>query len=311
MRGEIIGVWSETWREIWEPLAKHKIFGKDLIPDLYREFFPEPRVPEEPKPIHPLDADGKIVHPDDVEKRSAYETALKQYNEDRAIYEEIVSGGTKGHDNFKQNLESKVQEETSAVWIFEKAHNVIVDYGDDDYTNKYFLLAERFLQKYSLRYDLRRPFTLHPTLSGLFSRLFTELKTIASRDVHLNSLFLEFEDALRDLKLGTTPSRMKTCMQKQFNLIEALSIMNPGVTKNTLGAVCGELNTWPHENIREAAKKMYGFGSDYPGIRHGGKPASALRDIEMRDLVAVSILLAGFAPYLTDQINSDIVYRGS
>lgn len=34
-----------------------------------------------------------------------------------------------------------------------------------------------------------------------------------------------------------------------------------------------------------------------------------LEVIEMRDMVAVSILLAGFAPYLTDQINADIIYR--
>lgn len=82
-------------------------------------------------------------------------------------------------------------------------------------------------------------------------------------------------------------------------------------TGATLGAVCGELHTWPHATIKEAAKKMYGFRSGYPGIGHGATAAGVLREIEMRDLVAVSILLAGFAPYLTDQINSDIVYRGS
>jgi hypothetical protein len=47
------------------------------------------------------------------------------------------------------------------------------------------------------------------------------------------------------------------------------------------------------------------FASNYPGIRHG-----VIRDIEMRDMVVMSILLVGFAPYLTDQINADIIYRG-
>jgi len=50
--------------------------------------------------------------------------------------------------------------------------------------------------------------------------------------------------------------------------------------------------------------------SDYPGIRHGGSPNSVIRDIEMRDMVVMSILLAGFTPYLTDQINADIIYQG-
>lgn len=50
--------------------------------------------------------------------------------------------------------------------------------------------------------------------------------------------------------------------------------------------------------------------SDYPGIRHGGSPNSVIRDIEMRDMVVISILLADFTPYLTGQINADIIYRG-
>ncbi len=57
-------------------------------------------------------------------------------------------------------------------------------------------------------------------------------------------------------------------------------------------------------------KNLYGFASDYPGIRHGGTPANAIRTIEMRDMVALSILLVGFTPYLTDQLNADEVYRG-
>ena len=60
----------------------------------------------------------------------------------------------------------------------------------------------------------------------------------------------------------------------------------------------------------ELETALYGFASDYPGIRHGGTPTSALRTIEMRDMVAMSILLAGFTPYLTDQLNADAVYRG-
>ena len=50
--------------------------------------------------------------------------------------------------------------------------------------------------------------------------------------------------------------------------------------------------------------------SDYPGIRHGGSPNSVIRDIEIGDMVLMSILLAGFTPYLTDQINADIIYQG-
>lgn len=310
MRGEIIGVWPETWREIWKPLTEHTEFGDDLIPDLYREFVPEPVQPEHPTPQHPLSDTGELTYPDDIEARSDYELALEAYKSERSSYEEVVSSGATGHARFRKAMKEKLKSELQTMEVFEKAHEVIVGYGDDDYTNRYFLLVEKFLQKYSLRYDLRRPFSLHPTLSGLFSRLLLELKNAAGRDAHLNGLYGEFEDALRDLKMGATPGRMKTCMSKQFNLIEALGSRCPGVTTDTLGAICGQVNTWPHATIKEAAKKMYGFRSGYPGIGHGAGNG-ALREIEMRDLIAVSVLLAGFSPYLTDQINSDIVYGGS
>jgi hypothetical protein len=58
-------------------------------------------------------------------------------------------------------------------------------------------------------------------------------------------------------------------------------------------------------------KDLYGFASDYPGIRHGGTPANALRTVDMRDMVAMSILLAGFTPYLTSGLNPERVYRGA
>ena len=192
----------------------------------------------------------------------------------------------------------------------ERAFNVFVGYGDEPFRNKYFLLTDRFLRKYNLRYDLRRPFTLHPTLPGMFARLVDEMKAYTMRDAHLHQLMQDFEDALRDLRDNPTPARMKTCMQKEFNLIEGIGQRCPGVTANTLGEICGQVAFWPHATLREAVKKLYGFRSNYPGLGHAGNPQGVLREIEMRDLVAVSVVLAGFSPYLTDQINSDTVYRG-
>lgn len=42
-----------------------------------------------------------------------------------------------------------------------------------------------------------------------------------------------------------------------------------------------------HEKPKDAMKDLYGFASDYPGIRQGGTPANAIRAIEMRDRVAM------------------------
>lgn len=313
MRGEIIGVWPETWREIWKPLTEHTEFGDDLIPDLYREFVPEPTQPEQPVPQHALSDTGELTHPDDIEARNDYELALEAYKAERSSYEEVVSSGATGHARFRKAMKEKLQGELQTIEVFEKAHEVIVGYGDDEYTNRYFLLVEKFLQKYSLRYDLRRPFSLHPTLPGVFARLIRELRHYADRDANLHQLMNDFEDSIRDLGKVPNSNRIKTCIQKQVNLLEAIGRNCPGVqpNTNTLGRMCDEVGTWPHDKVKMAMKNIYGFTSDYPGIRHGGTQANAIRSIEMRDLVAVSILLAGFSPYLTDQINSDIVYSGS
>jgi hypothetical protein len=91
-------------------------------------------------------------------------------------------------------------------------------------------------------------------------------------------------------------------------LIEALGAATPEVTNNSLGGICDQLTSWPHATVKESLKKLYGFSSDYPGIRHGGSTQGMLRTVDMRDMLAMSILLTGFTPYLTDQISPDYVY---
>lgn len=192
----------------------------------------------------------------------------------------------------------------------EKAFNVVSSYDNEHYSNTYFLLVEKFIKKFSLRYDLRRPFSLHPTLPGIFASLFRELKKSTSTDAHLNTLMHEFEDVVRDLKTDQSANKIKVCVQKQTNLLEALGERSPNVTANTLGAICDQIGSWPHEKVKDSVKAMYRFACDYPGIRHGGNAAHAIRDIEMRDMVAMSIMLAGFTPYLTDLLDSDEIYNG-
>ncbi|MEW8050401.1 MAG: hypothetical protein AB2809_08495 [Candidatus Thiodiazotropha sp.] len=311
MRGEVIGVWSETWREIWVKLAKNREYGDGLFSDFYRELVREPQPPEPPPPPTAFTDEGELSLPEDIAARDAYQAAFEVYETERAKYEEAVSGGDSSRKALHDTIKTQITTEEHAVNALESAYSVVASYDDDDFKNKYFQLVEQFLQKYSLRYDLRRPFTLHPTLPGVFAQLFRELKRYTSRDGHLHQLMQDFEDALRDLRVDPSPARIKTTLQKQFNLLEAMGSRCPGVTGNTLGRICDEVGTWPHAKLKDAMKNMYGFASDYPGIRHGGNLAHQLREIEMRDLVAVSVVLAGFAPYLTDQINSETVYRGS
>ncbi len=132
-------------------------------------------------------------------------------------------------------------------------------------SNRFFDLFTQFLEKFSLRYDLRRPFMLCPTLPGVFSSLMGNLRGVANQDSHMNVLMNESEDAIRDLRHGRTDGRIKTCMSKQFMLLEALCSKSPDVNGKTLGSMCDELNAWPHATVKESLKKLYGFASDYPG----------------------------------------------
>jgi hypothetical protein len=93
-------------------------------------------------------------------------------------------------------------------------------------------------------------------------------------------------------------------------LLEAIGQTFPGVTQGTLGDICGQISSWPHATIREALKRLYGFRSDYPGLGHAGNPASVLRELDAREIIAIGVVLAGFVPYLTDQLNSRVVYGG-
>jgi hypothetical protein len=251
MRGECIGVWSETWREIWLPLIDHEGVPEDIFCELYRALAPALR--SQPS----VDALADIID-NPVQSREAFEkTGANEFAGERAL-----------------------------VAFFEVAHSALDDLAGDELANRYFNLLASFVDKFSLRYDLRRPCTLCPTLPGVFASL------------------------VRDLRHDCSDGRIKTCIQKQVNLLEAIGRTAPGVTGATLGAICNQVGTWPHDKLKEAMKDLYGFASDYPGIRHGGTPANAKRPVDMRDMVAMSVLLAGFTPYLAAQLDADVVYRG-
>ena len=282
MRGEFIGVWSEIWREIWLPFIEQPLaeddegLPEDIFCELYRALDPA------------------------LSPRPSLENLA-----------DIIGNPAQSREAFEATTANDLVGERELVDFFEAAHDALEDLGGDELTNRYFKLLTGFIDKFSLRYELRRPCVLCPTLPGLFASLVRDLRALASQDQHLDQSMKEYEDAVRDLRFGCTDGRIKTCIGKQFMLLEAIGALDPDVTENTLGGMCGELNSWPHATIKEALKKLYGFASDYPGIRHGSRAKGALRAIEMRDMVAMSILLTGFTPYLERRLSADAIYGGS
>jgi hypothetical protein len=275
MRGEFIGVWSETWREIWLPMIDQEGIPEDIFCELYRALAPALR--SQPS----VEALADIID-NPVQSREAFEkTGANEFAGERAL-----------------------------VAFFEVAHSALDELAGDELANRYFNLLASFIDKFSLRYDLRRPCTLCPTLPGVFASLVRDLRALTGQDAHLDTLMKDFENAVRDLRHDCSDGRIKTCIQKQVNLLEAIGRTAPGITEGELSGICNQITTWPHSAIKASLKSLYGFACDYPGIRHGGNPAGALRAVDMRDMVAMSVLLAGFTPYLAAQLDADVVYRG-
>lgn len=311
MKGELLTAWPYVWSDIWVRLYESQGTPVELFSELYSALMPKPKAPVAPPPPTIFDPDGSMTDPGEIAVDAAYRHSVEEYNNRRLAYEQALTA--KPDDVrawLRERLQATLTTEADAIRALEKAFQTIEDIGGDALSNRYVTLVEAFLAKYNLRYDLRRPFSLHATLTGVFAQLVAQLKSTTATDAHLNGVMRDFEDAFRDLKAGSTPARIKTCISRQANLLEAIGQIAPNVTGNTLGAICDQVGTWPHEKLKESIKCLYKFSNEYPGVRHAGTPASQIREIELRDLIAVSVVLTGFAPYLTDRLNVDGIYGG-
>jgi len=133
------------------------------------------------------------------------------------------------------------------------------------------------------------------------------MRSASQEDAHLAKLNHEFEEALRDLRHGRTESRIKSCLTKQYILIEGIANARCGTSGETLGQRCSKAS-WPHPTLKAAAGSIYGFRSDYPGLGHAGNAKSVLRDVDDRELVGVSCMLLGVLPYVDPTIDLDPLY---
>ena len=153
--------------------------------------------------------------------QKGYEAALADYPLRRASYENIATGPAAAKPALRSELMSIGSTEPAARRSLETAYDVIDGYGIESLRNRYFNLTENFIKRFNLRYDVRRPFTFHPTLrastqsySQRSSR--TVVKTSRSASARLSR-------SLPGLAAGATSGRINTCLQKQVNLLEGVS----------------------------------------------------------------------------------------
>ena len=272
MTGSLRSQWEFTPDEIWERLAAHEQAPLSLFADLFTI------------------VDGYL--------------ALRT---PEALLDEISNDAAQARDAFCGLKGSDFGGETAIADFLASGHEVVSDYGIPGYAELFKLLLRQFLRKYNLRYRLDDPFRLRFLLPGSFSNLYTELQRINVGNPQLLTLWSDFEHSFdRYLRSQDEPD-LKVCIANASKYAEGLAGTTCGNNNLALGDLCDKLTDWPHGAVRASLKNLYGFCSNYPGIRHAGNPASQLRVLGGKDSVMISVLLLTFSGYLSPQIDAQVL----
>ncbi len=274
MSGNLRHAWEYLTGELWTPLADYSAKeGACAPPDLFNDLFAEAN---EHLAV-PLDEKG----PRFLSIRNDAATARAEF---------FTLRGT------------DFASESAIVHFLEAAHDVIADYEIPGFDDLYRRLLRDALRKFNLRYRLDDPFILRFLLPGSFTNLYAELHRVNAGNTDLASLWFDFELAFDQYARTQTDFDLRTSIARTSNYLEGLASATNG-QPGTLGKLCDSLSNWPHDKIKDAVKNLYGFCSDYPGIRHAGTPGSRKRQLDPRDSVAINVSLMALAAYLASGLD--------
>ena len=290
MRGSLRLCWPYSWLDIWIPLAEHE----DAPQDLFMELYPELALAF--KPVS--EASSSTSAPD-------LRSELLEHSRD---YFDVSSNPELAKQRFSEIEADIFQSDRSLIQFFREAYLIIEDFGSVALTAEYSRLLGSFFTRYNLRFRVTRPFEIVPEMSALFQVLIEEVRLQAHINPHLDTLGAHLQSAFSALaRDGTTPE-VHQCILRACNYVEGLAGAAPGMQPgSTLGALAKRLDVWPHATIREALSSLYGFCSDYPGIRHSGNPAGQLRELDLKDALVIPMLLVAYSGYLVDVDFSEIL----
>ncbi len=292
MRGQLRHVVDRAFAELWQPLTNHDDCPANVFGEVFAGLRP---FLHEPESEYVRQDDGtirnKAVNLDD-------QTVLALSNSE--IAENLLK--SLSDDNFDS--------ESDARRAISSTHSVLLDIATNDLAHRYLSLVQLFIGRYSLGYYVDEKARIWISFSGFAAALFAQIRLAAEGHCHLFQELNAFEQALAECFEDPSESHIKTVIQKQVNVLEVFGSQNSLVSGNTLGRMFEQVDSWPHHYLHEAAKKVYKFTCDYPGIRHSGNFESSMRRLDQRDLAGITFLLIGFIFYLTEdfeiQTQSDI-----
>ena len=262
MAGRLQDAWQFVWPEIWLRLEETGEMPLDVYADLY------------------------------VELVKAFRKAPQ-----RTEFDNIASEPELARETLKNASSDNLRGENPIAHFLENSFDVLVESGIPDLPSAYWDLVGAFLESRNLRYELVRPFQIRPHVSGVFSALVSDVMAQMQDDQYLQDAASEFEHAFGALTRSHSEPDMKTCIQKAAMLVEALASNYPNAEGASLGDLCDSIKCWPHKAVRDSVKNLYGFCSDYPGIRHNVGRRGRIRPLEMRDSIIVPLLLLTASGY--------------
>ncbi|MHB1309024.1 MAG: hypothetical protein ACYC23_18255 [Limisphaerales bacterium] len=284
MSGRLQDVWQYVWPEIWLAL--------------------------EQSPVWPQLAEGLGFTTEQLYMDLYVELAkaLKKAPQPE-IYDLTANDPTLARLALEKTPAASLRCESATARFFENAFDVISEAGSAELENAFRQLLHRFLRSRNLRYELSEPFRLQSHLPGVFSALFSDLVATSRQSPQLQQAMADFEHAFRALEKSQLEVDVKTCILKATMLVEALASAAPNAKGKTLGDICDSLSCWPHVALKEAVKRIYGFCSDYPGIRHNVGTGGQIRALGVNDSIIVPLLLLTAAGYFGPNANMLDTFR--
>ena len=286
MRGQLKLVIDRAFAEIWQPLTDHDDCPVNLFGEIYSGLKPFLR---EPEARFVQDGNGNIRN----EVVSLYDRTILAMSKPEA-----AEGLLANLSELDFISEHEARRATGSIY------SILCEVGTDDLANDYLDLLRTFIERYSLRYYVDEEAVLWLSFSGLVAALFAQIRLSVENSHHAQEQLSAFEHALAECLDKPTQARIATTIQKQVNFLEAIGSQHPHVSSNTLGQMFNEVRSWSHVSLQEAARQLYRFANDYPGIRHGGSEESAARGLDLRDAAGVTLSLVGLVVYLADDFET-------
>lgn len=293
MRGTLLSTWDFAWEEIWL-LVQAEPNEEGIAADVYLQGL---EIPEDFEPHADLLA-------------AIYQEAVKALRPEVLLemgYSQIAVDAEAALRLFRDLRSTQFESEASLVNLYEGAYETIGEY-DELLSRRYLALLKAFVEKYNLRYEIDDRGSLTPTIPGCFASLFEELSSACAAHGNTPNFLDDLGHAYKDLRADKSDARVRVYISRLTNLFESILSNHPDARSGLLGEASAGLRSWPHRAVQKSLASLYGFASDYPGIRHAGNSASRLRDLDMRDVVAMTVILSGYAPYLIDQLDCEDIY---